>query len=89
MLTRRLLGLVNDGDEKLPVYLESTVEAVPLYEKLGFQKVDGFEMEIPAERRGGEPDGNEEEGEGEGKEEKMIYKEVCMVYWPKWGEMMG
>ena len=73
LLTRRLLELVEDKVEELPlpVYLESTMEAVPLYEKLGFEKVDGFEMEIPAPR-GSVVD-----------EEKVVYREVCMVYWPK------
>lgn len=86
-LTRRLLELVETGDEKLPVYLESTMEAVPLYERLGFEKVDEFEMEISVRTSG--PDENEGEGESEGGEEKITYREVCMVYGPKGGEMMG
>ncbi|KAJ4392463.1 hypothetical protein N0V85_007033 [Neurospora sp. IMI 360204] len=79
LLTRRLLELVDaqDEDEKLPVYLESTMEAVPMYERLRFEAVDGFEMEIPAPRMVS----GEDEGKAEG--DKMTYREVCMVYYPK------
>lgn len=48
------------------MYLESTLNAVRLYEKLGFQKLDRFEMQIP--RRGGRT--------------SDMYEEVCMVWWP-------
>lgn len=34
----------------LPVYLESTEKAVPMYEMFGFVGIDGFEMEIPRRR---------------------------------------
>ena len=81
MLTRQLLELVEDEVEELtlPVYLESTMEAVPLYERLGFEKVDGFKMEIPAPR--GSVDEEEDRKEDIGG--KVVYREVCMVYWPK------
>ena len=55
------------GTANLPVYLESTVGAVKMYEKLGFVAVDGFEMTIP--RRG-------QEGETD------VYEEVCMLWRP-------
>lgn len=80
LLTRRLLELVEDAqeeDEKLPVYLESTMEAVPMYERLGFEAVDGFDMEIPA------PGTSAGEDTGKDTGEKVMYREVCMVYYPK------
>lgn len=80
LLTRRLLELVEDAQDEdgpLPVYLESTMEAVPMYERLGFKAVDGFEMEIPALGMSS----GEDEGKAEG--EKTTYREVCMVYYPK------
>ncbi|KAJ4293806.1 hypothetical protein N0V88_005317 [Collariella sp. IMI 366227] len=45
-LTRRVLGMA--AEDGLPVYLESTENAVGMYEKLGFKVVDGFEMRIPS-----------------------------------------
>lgn len=74
-------------DATLPVYLESTVEAVPMYERLGFKKEDWFEMKIPAMPKGGGSKGkgaeSENKGEGEGEEEMMTYREVTMIYYPK------
>ncbi|CCF41705.1 hypothetical protein CH063_11905 [Colletotrichum higginsianum] len=35
--------------EGLPVFLESTIDAVPFYEKLGFVRVGGFRMSIPVD----------------------------------------
>ncbi|KAK3503447.1 hypothetical protein B0T13DRAFT_486292 [Neurospora crassa] len=72
LLTRRLLELVEDTQEEhgpLPVYLESTMEAVPTYERLGFKAVDGFGMELPAL---GMISG---EDEGNSKGEKTTYRE--------------
>ena len=44
-LTRSVLDMADaDG---LPAYLESTENAVLLYEKFGFAVIDRFEMEIP------------------------------------------
>nr|XP_036587835.1 uncharacterized protein CTRU02_01847 [Colletotrichum truncatum]KAF6798976.1 hypothetical protein CTRU02_01847 [Colletotrichum truncatum] len=37
----------------LQVFLESTMDAVPFYEKLGFVKVGGFRMSIPAQVEAG------------------------------------
>lgn len=51
----------------LPVYLESTEVAIPMYEKLGFQVIDSFKMTIPRV-------GSAEDSE--------VYKEVCMVWHP-------
>jgi len=52
----------------IPVYLESTVEAVKMYQELGFVAVDEFRMKIP--KRGcTEPD-----------EE---YEELCMLWSPR------
>ncbi|KAK3937857.1 hypothetical protein QBC46DRAFT_266570 [Diplogelasinospora grovesii] len=65
MLTRKVLDLA--AAEGLPVYLESTSVAVPMYEKLGFKAIDGFEMIIP--RRGSS-------------ELSEKYEEVCMVWYP-------
>jgi hypothetical protein len=45
LLTRSVLDMADaDG---LPVYLESTENAVLLYEKFGSAVIDRFEMEIP------------------------------------------
>ncbi|TQN72414.1 hypothetical protein CSHISOI_03096 [Colletotrichum shisoi] len=51
--------------EGLPVFLESTIDAVPFYEKLGFVRVGGFRMSIPV-------DGPPSPKEG-------FYEEVCML----------
>lgn len=55
----------------LPIYLESTLEAVDLYQRLGFVEVDGLQMPIPA--RGSTTPCD-------------IYKEVCMVWMPQSAE---
>ncbi|KAK0628952.1 hypothetical protein B0T17DRAFT_488944 [Bombardia bombarda] len=67
LLTRTVLDMA--AAEGLPVYLESTMVAVPLYEKLGFRAIDGFEMGIP--RRGSSSD-----------ELSETYREICMVWYP-------
>ncbi|KAK4149069.1 hypothetical protein C8A00DRAFT_47244 [Chaetomidium leptoderma] len=65
LLTRKVLEMAAvDG---LPVYLESTEVAVPMYEKLGFKVIDGFEMKIT---RPGSTDSED------------IYKESCMAWHP-------
>ncbi|KAK1989078.1 hypothetical protein LZ30DRAFT_354222 [Colletotrichum cereale] len=51
--------------EGLTVFLESTMDAVPFYEKLGFVQIGGFQMSIPL---GSLP--NQEEG---------VYEEACMI----------
>ncbi|KAI0129447.1 acyl-CoA N-acyltransferase [Xylariales sp. AK1849] len=58
---------VMDKAEKigLPVYLESTMAAVPFYERLNFERIGGFKMAIP-----GRDDPNEKE----------IYEEVCLLW---------
>ncbi|KAL1842909.1 hypothetical protein VTJ49DRAFT_3697 [Mycothermus thermophilus] len=65
LLTRRVLDMA--AAEGLPVYLESTEVAVPLYERLGFRELGGFEMRIP--RRGTAND-------------TEVYRETCMVWYP-------
>lgn len=50
----------------MPVYLESTLEAVTMYEKLGFKQIDEFEMTIP-----------KRDGSG-----TQTYREVCMLWRP-------
>ncbi|EEU34656.1 uncharacterized protein NECHADRAFT_8666, partial [Fusarium vanettenii 77-13-4] len=34
-------------EKKLPIYIESTMNAVPLYEKLGWKHIDWIRMMIP------------------------------------------
>lgn len=51
----------------LPVYLESTEVAVPMYGKLGFTAIDSFGMTIP---QAGSAGGSE------------VYREWCMVWSP-------
>jgi hypothetical protein len=55
------------ASDHLPVYLESTTNAVDLYRRLGFEAVDGFQMLIP--KRGTEVPSE-------------IYEEVCMLWTP-------
>ena len=50
----------------MSVYLESTLEAVKMYEKLGFRQLGEFEMVIPSR-----------DGPG-----AQIYQEVCMLWRP-------
>lgn len=64
-LTREVMERAR-GDG-MPVYLESTIVAVRMYERLGFKAVDRFGMRIP--------------GSGRGMEE--VYEEVCMVWRPE------
>ncbi|KAK0708233.1 hypothetical protein B0H67DRAFT_495469 [Lasiosphaeris hirsuta] len=66
LLTRRVLEMA--AADGLPVYLESTEVAVPMYEKFGFKAIDAFEMEIPT--RSGSTALSE------------IYREVCMLWHP-------
>jgi ribosomal protein S18 acetylase RimI-like enzyme len=67
LLTRHVL--MNAKADTMPVYLESTLDAVHMYESLGFKKLDKIQMKIP--RRGGDPD-----------ELSELYEEFCMVWWP-------
>lgn len=67
LLTRQVLKRAEA--DKRPVYLESTPDAVHMYESLGFKKLDIMQMNIP--RRG--------DNAGE---LTASYVEVCMVRWP-------
>ncbi|TAQ90552.1 hypothetical protein B7494_g1106 [Chlorociboria aeruginascens] len=62
MLTK--WGLAKAEKENIPVYLESTITALPLYQKLGFIPIDGLSMELPDMGVDGEP---------------VIYQELCML----------
>jgi len=64
----------------LPVYLESTILAVPMYEKLGFKAIGSFEMDIPPPLRRVTGDGGGL-GESHGAA-SCVYREVCMVWHP-------
>ncbi|KAB5566590.1 acyl-CoA N-acyltransferase [Coniochaeta sp. 2T2.1] len=67
LLTRHIMEKARaDG---MVIYLESTLDTVHMYERLGFRKVDAFQMKIP--RPGGDPE-----------DLSGIYEEVCMVWWP-------
>ncbi|KAK0641189.1 acyl-CoA N-acyltransferase [Cercophora newfieldiana] len=44
-LTRRVLDMA--AADGLPVYLESTENAVSMYERFGFREIDSFEMDLP------------------------------------------
>ena len=56
------------GAAGLPIYLESTENAVGLYQKLGFVVIDSFQMPIPSKGTEGT------------KETTEVYKEVCMLW---------
>jgi GNAT superfamily N-acetyltransferase len=62
----RLVQEKADSDG-LPVYLESTMNAVELYRGLGFVPLDGFRMAIP--KRGSTLPSE-------------LYEEVCMLWLP-------
>jgi hypothetical protein len=53
--------------KELPVYLESTIEGVSMYKRVGFKRVGGFEMEIPSHD---DPAG------------VAVYAEVCLLRKP-------
>lgn len=53
-------------EDNLAVYLESTDVAVSIYQRLGFRAIDSFEMQIP----------------GRQETERVVYKEVCMIWYP-------
>jgi ribosomal protein S18 acetylase RimI-like enzyme len=74
LLSRKVLEMA--AADGMPVYLESTEVAVPMYEKLGFRVIDGFEMQIP---RPGLAELTE------------VYREACMVWYPpsKQGDRSG
>lgn len=65
LLTRKLLEMAERDD--LPVYLESTKVAVPMYEKLGFRAIGTFQMIIPRPTAPGLSE---------------TYEEVCMIWHP-------
>ncbi|GAB1315814.1 N-acetyltransferase domain-containing protein [Madurella fahalii] len=66
LLARKVLEMADaDG---LPVYLECTEVAVPMYEKLGFRGIDSFEMRVPRYGLAGQGD--------------VVYRELCMTWYP-------
>jgi GNAT superfamily N-acetyltransferase len=65
LLSRKVLEMA--AADGMPVYLESTEVAIPMYEKLGFKVIDGFEMEIPSPGSAGLTE---------------VYREACMVWYP-------
>ncbi len=58
--------------ERLPVYLEGTLNAVPMYRKLGWEVVGQVELMLP--RAPGEP-------------ATERYQEMCMIWRPTAMEM--
>jgi hypothetical protein len=57
-------GLDKAKAEKMPIYLDSTIPASRVYEKLGFVVVDRVSMDLP----------------GMGKDGDLyVYEEVCML----------
>jgi GNAT superfamily N-acetyltransferase len=58
-------GLIKAESENIPIYLDSTIPASKVYQKLGFVAVDGLSMTLPA---GMDKDGG-----------PCIYEEVCML----------
>ncbi|RDL42058.1 Amidase signature enzyme [Venustampulla echinocandica] len=57
-------GLSRSKRDNIPIYLESTTTALPLYRKLGFVALDGFSMTLPG--------AIVEEG-------PKVYEELCML----------
>lgn len=86
LLTRKVVEMA--AADGLPVYLESTMLAVPMYEKLGFKAIGSFEMDIPPPLRrvtGSDGGGLGESHGAELEKEKApscVYREVCMVWRP-------
>ncbi|CZS90528.1 related to DUR1,2-urea amidolyase [Rhynchosporium graminicola] len=65
-------GVQKAKDDNLPVYLESTIAASPLYRRLGFVALDGLSMVLP----GNGPDGG-----------PNIYEEIGMLKTPEGSDM--
>ncbi|KAL2162062.1 hypothetical protein VTH06DRAFT_7847 [Thermothelomyces fergusii] len=65
LLTRKVLELAKT--DKLPVYLESTEVAMPIYQRLAFRAIDEIQMKILGPTGG---------------ESTVTYREVCMVWQP-------
>ncbi|CZT01653.1 related to DUR1,2-urea amidolyase [Rhynchosporium agropyri] len=65
-------GVQKAKDDNLPVYLESTIAASPLYQSLGFVALDGLSMVLP----GNGPDGG-----------PNIYEEIGMLKTPEGSDM--
>lgn len=65
LLTQKVQEAAGAAD--LPIYLESTIGAVKMYERLGFVTMDSFEMVVPKRGRAGETD---------------VYEELCMLWKP-------
>ncbi|OJD27788.1 hypothetical protein ACJ73_00811 [Blastomyces percursus] len=60
-------GLERSASENVPIQLESTIVAWPLYEKLGFEENERIQMQL--------------EGVGE-KGQSVLYEELCLLRWP-------
>ncbi|KAH1567043.1 hypothetical protein KXV68_007508 [Aspergillus fumigatus] len=61
-------GIERSKEENIPIALESTLDAVPFYQRLGFQTEARISMPL----------------EGIGKDgEAILYEEECLVYRPK------
>jgi hypothetical protein len=69
----------------VPAYLESTLEAAPLYERFGFRAVERISMMLGKARGGGGEGGGDGGSEGgkEGEGEEVIYEEICFLYRPE------
>lgn len=75
-------GLERSRRDEIPAYLESTLEALPFYLKLGFTEAERIRMVLPAGKGGkGGMEGNGEGKEGV-REEEDVYEEVCLIFKP-------
>jgi predicted N-acetyltransferase YhbS len=61
-------GIERSKKENLPIALESTLDAVPFYQRLGFQTEAHISMPLEGIVKDGE---------------SILYEEECLVYRPK------
>ncbi len=85
LLTRKVMEMARE--DGLPVYLESTDVAAPMYTRLGFHTIDRFEMVIPSRpstngRPEGVVEGRQEQDRDSLAAETTTYAEACMVWYP-------
>ena len=60
-------GLQRSNKERVPIVLESTLNAAALYERLGFQAAENISLVMNQTCEGGET---------------LCYEEICFIFWP-------
>lgn len=60
-------GLQRAVEDNVPAYLESTIDAAPLYEKTGFKAAEKLLMKLKGMTEDGAP---------------VVYEETCFIFMP-------